>query len=230
MFPLICAWINGWVNNRVAGDLRRHRAHYDVIVMLSGHGAHATQIARFSSAVRSNGVDWISGQLNKHTNDFNQLISANGKMTAVQSMHSTEVNEVVRGILSRFSSHEYSSFVNGIRKASFVYQSFAKCNVYWSYLKWQRRLTHYELLTLHGLAFSEVLLPSQYTNKYWLKRNNFLPCYAPGLFRSIIMMTSSNGNIFRLTGHLCGDFIGHRWIPHTKASDAELWCFLSSAS
>ena len=30
---LICAWINGWVNNREAGDLRRHRAHYDVIVM-----------------------------------------------------------------------------------------------------------------------------------------------------------------------------------------------------
>ena len=33
MFPLICAWIRGWVNNREAGDLRRHWAHYDVIVM-----------------------------------------------------------------------------------------------------------------------------------------------------------------------------------------------------
>ena len=34
MFSLICAWKkNGWVNNREAGDLRRHRAHYDVIVM-----------------------------------------------------------------------------------------------------------------------------------------------------------------------------------------------------
>ena len=28
-------WINAWVNNREAGDLRRHRAHYDVIVMLT---------------------------------------------------------------------------------------------------------------------------------------------------------------------------------------------------
>ena len=44
------------------------------------------------------------------------------------------------------------------------------------------------------------------------------------------MMTSSNGNIFRVTGHLCGKFTGPRWIPRTKASDAELWCFLSSAS
>ena len=30
---LICVWINGWVNIREAGDLRRHRGHYDVIVM-----------------------------------------------------------------------------------------------------------------------------------------------------------------------------------------------------
>ena len=33
MFSLICVWINGWVNNREAGDLRCYRAHYDVIVM-----------------------------------------------------------------------------------------------------------------------------------------------------------------------------------------------------
>ena len=34
------------------------------------------------------------------------------------------------------------------------------------------------------------------------------------------MMTSSNGNIFRITGHFCGEFTGHRWIPRIKASDA----------
>ena len=39
------------------------------------------------------------------------------------------------------------------------------------------------------------------------------------------MMTSSNGNIFRDTGHLCGEFTGHRWFPRTKASHAELWYF-----
>ena len=33
MFSLICVWINGWVNSREAGDLRRYHAHYDVIVM-----------------------------------------------------------------------------------------------------------------------------------------------------------------------------------------------------
>ena len=35
MFSSICAWINVWVNNGEAGDLRRHRAHYDVTVMWS---------------------------------------------------------------------------------------------------------------------------------------------------------------------------------------------------
>ena len=34
MFSLICVWINDWVNNREAGDLRRYCAHYDVFVML----------------------------------------------------------------------------------------------------------------------------------------------------------------------------------------------------
>ena len=33
MFSLICVWINDWVNNREASDLRRYRGHYDVIVM-----------------------------------------------------------------------------------------------------------------------------------------------------------------------------------------------------
>ena len=33
MLSLVCAWINGWPNNRDAVDLTRHCAHYDVIVM-----------------------------------------------------------------------------------------------------------------------------------------------------------------------------------------------------
>ena len=34
MFSLICVWINDWVNNGEAGDLRRYRIHYDVTVMI----------------------------------------------------------------------------------------------------------------------------------------------------------------------------------------------------
>ena len=32
-FSMICAWTNGWENNRDAGDLRRHHAQYDITVM-----------------------------------------------------------------------------------------------------------------------------------------------------------------------------------------------------
>ena len=34
-FDVFCdlPWINGWVNNRKAGDVKRHRAHYDDIAM-----------------------------------------------------------------------------------------------------------------------------------------------------------------------------------------------------
>ena len=53
-----------------------------------------------------------------------------------------------------------------------------------------------------------------------------------GLIHKMIptfMMTPSNGNIFRVDGPLCGELTGHRWIPRTKASDGEPWCFHWSA-
>ena len=36
MFSLIYAWMYGWVNKRGAGDLRRHRAHYNVTSAKNG--------------------------------------------------------------------------------------------------------------------------------------------------------------------------------------------------
>ena len=43
------------------------------------------------------------------------------------------------------------------------------------------------------------------------------------------MKTSSNGNIFRVSGPLLRESTGDRWIPLTKTRDVELWCFLCSA-
>ena len=40
MFCLICVWIKGWVNNGAVGDLRRYRAHGDVIVMVQRDNTH----------------------------------------------------------------------------------------------------------------------------------------------------------------------------------------------
>ena len=42
---------------------------------------------------------------------------------------------------------------------------------------------------------------------------------------ALAMVTWSNENIFLVTGHLCGEWTGHRWILPIKASDAELWYF-----
>ena len=47
MFSLIWAWINCWVNNCGAGDLSRHRAHYDVTVMVRLHRVSAVCAGRW---------------------------------------------------------------------------------------------------------------------------------------------------------------------------------------
>ena len=68
---------------------------------------------------------------------------------------------------------------------------------------------------------------NKYHGWYWLgdEWNNQIGNHGVALNIPQYMMTSSNGNIFRVTDPLCGEVIGHRWIPPTKASDAELWCF-----
>ena len=72
------------------------------------------------------------------------------------------------------------------------------------------------LLTVGSLA------PSQSYDFSRIKPFNFMCIWR-------IMKTSSNGNLFRVTGPLWGEFTGHRWIPLIKASDAELWCLIWSA-
>ena len=52
MFSLFCAWTNDSANNRAAGDLRLHRAHYDVTatwhILLAD--IHSTRIARIANS------------------------------------------------------------------------------------------------------------------------------------------------------------------------------------
>ena len=53
MFCLIRAWINSWVNNCEAGDLRRYLAHCDVIVM------YFSGVAFFVGGVYSTEAPWM---------------------------------------------------------------------------------------------------------------------------------------------------------------------------
>ena len=66
----------------------------------------------------------------------------------------------------------------------------------------------------HGVQFGGTLTNSATT-----------PETPPSYISEVTMMTSSNGNIFRVTGPLCGEFPGHRWIPLTKARDASFDIF-----
>ena len=71
ILSLIYVWINGWLNNLEAGDLRRHHAHYNVTVMKAvfkvEHNLHfeltktchiATSYVRYGVS-NANIVDWI---------------------------------------------------------------------------------------------------------------------------------------------------------------------------
>ena len=60
--------------------------------------------------------------------------------------------------------------------------------------------------------------------RYSVSLRNYSPSYSSMCVcvYSPFMMTSSDGNIFRVTGPLLGEFTGHRWIPLTKAGDTEL--------
>ena len=70
---------------------------------------------------------------------------------------------------------------------------------------------------------SAVLLPVRHRAMTWTKVDII---WLDPWEQTSSMMTSLNGNIFRVTGHLSGEFTGSRWIPRTKASDAEVWCIL----
>ena len=88
-FSLICVWINGWVNNREAGDLRRYRAHYDVTVMQKRHPT-------------SRPHRWALGCLFLRISEINRVITAPQLLCIhFYSKHCTHLN-VVRESLDKY--------------------------------------------------------------------------------------------------------------------------------
>ena len=60
VFSLICTWMNLWVDNREAGDLRRYHAHYDVIVMLTAFWWLVQDYMKKRFSVTIDKLRWIS--------------------------------------------------------------------------------------------------------------------------------------------------------------------------
>ena len=85
-FSLICAWTNGWVNNRDAGDLRRHRAHFDVTIMEDGQ-------CQWGATWRCLGMETVSALLaicegNPPVTGFIFDISLNKRLNKHSNKHS----------------------------------------------------------------------------------------------------------------------------------------------
>ena len=95
VFSLICVWINVWVNNREVDDLRRHRAHYNITVMIkmkyANHAIH-TQAQRHWQWLTYHEINSNYGQ---NMNDYE-----NSNWSYNMTAHRTCLNcrELVRGM------------------------------------------------------------------------------------------------------------------------------------
>ena len=111
------------------------------------------------------------------------------------------------------------------------------CNIWMSYvfmksafMPWGKHQDNEftEDVEMHTYFHKRIMIYICQCNRYTLLKCITFEDYH-SLSQCFFMMTSSNGNIFRVTGPSCGEFTSHQWIPLTNASDAELWCFLWSA-
>ena len=106
MFSLICVWTNGWVNNRDAGDLRRYRAHCDVIVM-SYHIQQAWELHSNKHCHvidRNLTVDWIN---QGDTMKTSGLQDKAGMMNRAKTGIKWNIGQYFSIIIGNFFSHHY---------------------------------------------------------------------------------------------------------------------------
>ena len=152
---LICTWINDGVNNREAGDLRRHRVHYDVTVLIS----------------------WADGDFFQPYLEFCWCV-----FFSLMSVFYFPLSCSLWMIISFLSW----SWINSTEHET-----------WWSEIHECTRCFQW---VFDGTGFT-ILWHDDVTK--WKHFPRYWP-FMRGIHRS-------------------------RWIPRTKASDAELWCFLWSA-
>ena len=80
---------------------------------------------------------------------------------------------------------------------------------------------------LHQLQHNASLVTVTSQERHGVSNQRLLQCWLVRFTDNI--MSSSNGNICRVTSSLWGESTGDHWISLAKASDAEPWCFLWSA-
>ena len=165
---------------------------------------------------------WSTADQQHHYNDVIMGMMAS-QITSLTIVYST----VYSGADQR--KHQSSAslaFVRGINRGPV--NSPHKWSVTWKMFPF-----HDVIMLWHGLNWYQlqqvnmVVADDLAPHRWWMLHDKLHTYFT--IHRGAIMMTSSNGNILRVTGPLCGEFTGHRRMPLTKASNAELWCFLSYA-
>ena len=159
------------------------------------------------------------------------MLSGTGAMSKInygnRRSHTTQSLGVLLYVSSAF--HHYTWYVSrsddGTKSETYKHIVINKHTIIWnmstrSCCQWT--ICCQKLLTLWQWNTTQIISKHCYF-KHKCKKNLFF-----WFKRYSDMMTSSNGNVFRVTGHLCGEFTGDRWISLTKTGDAELWCFLWS--
>ena len=168
VFPLICTLINGWVNNRDAGDLRRHGAHYDVIVM------HAVTLLLLKRKCCQ--------------------IDAIDSMIIIPAM-TTRVHVSCPTWKSHSNVFSCHISVPPNRQANIVTESYPRSPLKITLPK--------EARDNSGRTYFIPLRPRNKVRARVRDRHLYkITVYCHN------MMTSSSGNIFRITGHVCGQFTG----------------------
>ena len=149
MFSLICIWINVWVNNREAGDLRRHRVHHDVTIM----NMHDL---------------WVIYRLLLLVIHFSVFCR---RITYFQK-----------------NLHWTIDIIHKSHNAPVPYPT-----------------VHHLIQKMHGIY--EIVKATKW--RVWIVELHWnlagILALFPTCLRCFFMMTSSNGNIFHVTGPLCGN-------------------------
>ena len=118
MFSLICTWINGWVNNGEAGDLRRHRGHHDVNVMGT--------ISSYNPKIRRSVAAYVAAQRDLtrcwhcHKSLKKATLSARVKLWNLQcrthSISITCCSKSVHPVYIKFSNHQNKYAIYALAK------------------------------------------------------------------------------------------------------------------
>ena len=116
MFSLICAWTNGWAKHRDAGDMRRHRAYYDVTVMDRPNSAWCSGPKYVPIGISNHHANSLPVQSQCHCNDV-IMGAITSQITSLTIVYST----VYSGADQR--KHQSSAslaFLRGIHRVRWI--------------------------------------------------------------------------------------------------------------